>query len=483
MADTQCLAVHLSQTQLHAVLATKSAQDISVLSDFALALDDKDLRVPADLINQLAQQLRGTCKGTDVALTLGSSFYQSQLHHTEFTDLNQIRQTLRFDIEEECLSNAESMAVCFEVLGASDTGTDIIVHTAARDKLDELFTQCDSAGLDALVAQPDLAAWLNYLRRQRSLPADQPLVFVACTGAAFYLLVLDAQRQLLLARSCTCATPDHLYRILTRELICSLASLPADQRPKLALYHAAGLDPEKTEQALAQVPLKSQPLEEPNCARAFALGAAISLLDQQPTADFRADGLPPRSLVTARRYALWALSAAASIFMIFLIIVLHTHDHRHRSASTQAIESLHQAWRNVNPGDRLPRSVSTIAPRISHQLKQIDTESRFRSIAHLPDSVDRAFLVLLNTMNDLPADFDLRIKSLQLRADTATLSGAVTSLLDSARIHDIIQANPQLEIESWYIQQSGSGTKDDPSGMRTFNMSLHVNPPAAAVAD
>ena len=432
-----------------------------------------------NLVNQLGQH---TEKLPPTALSLASEFYQSQFHHSEFGDNKQLRQTLRFDVEEEFMIDAEAAAICYQRLPQVPSGSDLIVHIAPRNHLAQLLPEFDSAGIDALIVQPDLASWHTFIKQHKQVPADQPVLLLGRAAGAMYILILDHNRLPILARSYHCTSDEHARATLTCELQRSLALLTPPQMPKTVFYHPEGFSPEQLEAMKNATNLPCNPLTGPGITEAFALGAAHAWLNQDTVADFRADHLPPRSLITASRKALFGLSAAISILLLAIVIVTKAHRANYQDIQHDDKVAVANAWKQTNPGERIPRNLAQIPSLLRKHLNELKARSSTQATQTLPTSAGHILMLLLDRLDTLGKDFKLQIKAINVnvKAGTAILSGDVPDLQDMEALVTIFtDRQSPLAFVNWEFVQDGTGTKGDPTNKVAFTMPLRVRATAS----
>jgi hypothetical protein len=463
--------MHYSTAGITAVLVQKERGHTTRSAVFRVSTskDNHEEELSA-LMELLTDQLEtGSHRKPPAALALGGTFYQSQYHHSEFTDTRQIRQTLRFDVEEDFAADAENLALCFQHLPVEGPGADLIVHTLDKGKIQSLLPGFDQAGLDALVAEPDIAAWGHYLKNHPDLPQDQPLIAVAWAAGVLYTLVLDQERRTVLARTYLCSTSAYAHEILAQELNRSLLQLPDDLQPRHLLYHSGSFTRDQINQLQRQTELNFLSLEEPDAATAFAAGAAISYFNGKSTADFRADGMPPRTLVAAQHKALYGLSVAACALLCALIMVFNAYAGHYQQDAENALQRMEKAYCDTH-ADQKPPSGTDIARKLRTQFNQLRSESSNRNSRMLPGSASHTLMLLLQALDTLPYDFDLQFKSVSISEDSATLRGSVADLEQRVELDKVIRAHPQLKGGNWdfTLVQQGDTTR------RNFSTSISV---------
>jgi len=234
-----CLGVHYTRTSITAVLVEKQGNQWQCTDELTLPVEPdpansqdqnqtNDAPTPLQTtLLQLADRMQPTGRRLHpVTLAIDGALYNTQMHHSDFNDLRQVQQTLRFDIEDDFAIDAESVYLCYEKIPPSENGTDLLVYTIDKHTAQNLLDQFEHARLDPLVAEPDMVSWLHYLKDRSLLPADQGALIAGRSVDTLYLLVLNADHQPLVARSYYCTDSAHALETLQCEANRSLAVLP-----------------------------------------------------------------------------------------------------------------------------------------------------------------------------------------------------------------------------------------------------------------
>ena len=482
LSKNTCLGIHYSGLGVTAVLVVRqkgrlSAQqayrhDADCHNSTMGQLDDES--APAAIDGLAADVGRDHVRKPPVALAVGGRLYQSELHHSEFKEDKQLAQTLQFDIEEGFMEDSETMVLSYQRRPSEESGSDLIVHVARRDEVEPLFSCLERHGLDALTAEPDLAAWLHYLRKDDALQVGEINVVVAWADGELYTLILNAACEPILARSLVCPEATQAGAAIARELPRTLALLGSEQQPQRILYHADGIDPAGIESLARRLQCATGQLSEPDARKAFAAGAAMGWLEGQSVTDFRADGLEPRTLVHARSKAMYGLSGAAAGLLLVLIVILHAHAARYAGVYKGADENMMTAWKMTHPGQPPIARRSQIKVSMAALKQQVLNSNQGQSASLLPDSAGSTLMLLLQTLDKLPTEFDLQIKSITAGADYIRLAGSVPDLRDRAEIDAVIADTPELAVTNSDFTQITTGSRSNGDKRRTFNMSLRV---------
>ncbi len=469
MAKHSCLGIHYCPNGAAAVLVKKQGDTFATVSAFKIVPDASASDAsPTALLEQLARQVHQKhSRISSVSLALGSRLYQTLFCHTHFTENRQLRQTLRFDIEEDIASDSENLTLCYHKLPVSGPGSDLLVYTLDRDKIRELLPCFEQVNLDALRAEPDVTAWQHYLSHQEDIPHAIPAVFVAWTFSSLYILAMDKEQRPILTRSFVCASAGQAHEILLRELQRSLAPLPEAQQPAHLYYHAGSFTRDQIQQIETRLSIPCRSLSEADAVSAFAAGAAIGWLAKQDAPDFRLDHLPSKTYRSARHKALYGLSAAMVFLLLSLLFVLNAHTdkykHRFEKANAQMNEAYTSAFGKQPDGSvDIPRAM-----RNKHRL--LRSANRSQSDEALSDSASHTFMLVMQALASLGEYFDLKIDLLRLNPKDVRLTGSIPNLKEFEKLENAIKQQPALNVSSWDYDPSTTVGK---KSQREFNMTI-----------
>ncbi|MCP4707255.1 MAG: hypothetical protein GY869_01405 [Planctomycetes bacterium] len=475
MAANICLGIHFSLKGVTAALVEKKRSQSRLAEVFKIAPPaEKTPELNQVLIDTLVQQLQKHHTNTPpVALALSGGFYQSQTHHSEFKDQRMLKQTLRFDVEEDFAVDAESFALCYQPVNADNADHNLIVHTLDRQNIKTLLEQFEAAQLDALIAEPDINAWMHYIKDSTDIPSDQPALALAWTSGVLYLTVTDNHLNPVLARSCVCASPGELDRILIVEIKRSLALLDAELQPQQIIFHANGFSHQLISQLANSMKVSARPLPEPDAAIAFAGGAALGWLNRQAAVDFRTDGLPPRTLIAAQKKAFFGLSVALTFLMICICFVLSRHTQNFQDQISHATAQLEYAWKITNQQRDIPLRDSkingaSVNTTLQNNLRQLQGRAGLQTTSALPDSISPTLMLLLETLHTLPETFDLKIENIRVAGQAAYITGLVRNLDEVRKLHQAFKDNPAWGRFNYQSTASEEGSR--------FTMQIPIAP-------
>jgi hypothetical protein len=455
LAKHSCLGIHYGANGAVAVLVKKQGSSFSAVSTFKVVPEATAAKTsPSELLETLAQQIHQKhSRISSVSLALGPRWYQTLFCHTHFTEPRQLKQTLRYDIEEDIASDSEDQALCYQKLPITGPGSDLMVYTLDRDKIQEVLPCFEQVNLDALRAEPDISAWGHYLSHEKDIPADEPIVFVAWAFSSLYILIWDQQRRSILTRSLVCASASQAHEVLLTELRRSLAPLPDAQQPRHLFYHAGSFTQDQIQQMETRLPMPCRPLPESDAVLAFAAGAAIGWLDKEDVPDFRSDKIPSKTYLSARNKALYGLGAAVVFLLLSLSFVLYAYSSSYQKSLNEADSQMNEAYTSVM--GKPPGKSATISREIKREYNKLRNRSnRAQSDQVMTDSASHTFMLIMQALAGLGEKFDLKINMLRLSPKDARLQGTIPNLVEFGKLETAMERQPSLNISKSSFEET-----------------------------
>ncbi|MBN2377862.1 MAG: hypothetical protein JXD22_15805 [Sedimentisphaerales bacterium] len=483
MAKNSCMGLHYNELGITAVLLEKRGSDFVVAESFRVvpeAADEKALSAGAavgeasagdERVSTLVELFGQESERRDigkpaVVLTLSGKYYQNQFHHSEFSEEKQLRQTIRFDVEDDFTAEVESLAIGYQRLPMGDvSGSDLILYTVERNRLEPLLRELDEAGYDALTAWPDIAAWLSYLKNTDQLPQGESVLATAYCYDVLYILLLDADQKPILSRSVVCSSGQDLSGLLIAEVQRSVDMMADDEQPVRMLYHGSGFTAGQIATIEQETSLQCEPLKDKDAAGAFAAGAAMSYLSGRAAVDFREDGMQPRSLTESRSRAWYGFAAAVTILLVMLLLVMKMQTARYRSAEAVASDQIRNAY--VEVMGKKPGPSANISRHINTEYKMLRDKTRAKVDRSIPGSASHTMTLVMGALADLGEDFDLDVQSLRVKAENAMLSGSFADMASQIKFDEAVNAVGQLKVERWDFV-------DTEDARRNFNTTIRV---------
>ncbi|MBN2210327.1 MAG: hypothetical protein JW709_02920 [Sedimentisphaerales bacterium] len=478
MAKRACAGIVLTSTQVTAAVV----ESVGDAAELRFTLSEKRSEATSDAssaiawrsaLERLADEVKATCgRLPSAVLALPAQMYFSLVHHSEFTDFGRINATLRFDVEDSYCFDAETAVFCFDQLNATDKGSDLLVHAVMRDRLEPLLDELYQVGLDALAVVPDIDAWREYLVR-KLLPKGEGLSLVLASHENIvYVLALDHIGQMRLGRTLLVGATENPAAILEKELPRMITALSEEQQPRRLLYCGDRLSAADMNRLAKTINISATSLGNINWPQAIAAGAAMAWLHRDDLTDFRADRLPPKSLVKGQSKALMALAGVAAILFFALALLFTFHTAACRKQSSKDLALMGKTWTTVYGDRRVPGSAAEIARQLSKALKAIINESDKRGERKAQQASAVCLTFMLRNINRLPDKFDLRIDSLRISGENIFFSGSVPAMKDCDLLQTLFNEDQSGLVVDRISFKTSTGDKTSPGSRISFDMRL-----------
>ena len=405
----------------------------NIRATFYEPADDSAVQSGPELLSSLCTSMG---KPKAPALAIGGNLYMSHDHRSEFEDIQQAAQTLKFDIEDILAVDAEKIAVCYQEKPTNTTNVDLIVYTAERQALQSIFEQMDSVGSDPVSVTPSVVAWQKYLA-SAELIASQPSAYISRCGSTVYLMVLNSAGQPVISRKFPDVDDSRFYQIIDIELNRCSITLPGGETLTNIYYHEENVDHVKINAIAGELGLKLNTISEPSFAKAAAIGAALANQKGKATCNFRADNLEPAHIKKDRQKALYAMSALACLIILSWIGIMINNTSKYNQIAKDAAINIKDAARYCRITSRrqgyLHRELET-------ELKRIERLASGQGPGNT-DSATYTMNMAFRALSKLNPEFDLNISSIAFKPDEIKrFSGTVPDLEALKQLRDVLQS-------------------------------------------
>lgn len=405
----------------------------------------------------------GPCE--EFAAAVRSSVINQYDLHSEFTDPRQIESTIRFDAEEAAATDASSLAVTFAITASGSTGSDIAVYTADRQTLTDILLDLQGAGLDPTVLEPDGVCLARAMEKTGVLSAAGK-IFLLIFGRACFLLVPQGDGFAPKVRTFLLPDDPDKTTALSRQMILSVAALPAASSIKTLVLVNSGQDIDAAEMSkrmgmqVEQLELSGQlnlqtPYELPaeqTGGFLFACGSAMALAGRGLRADFRRDFMPYQGRRRLLQKSLKVVSVSLTILFVMLGLYFQTRAIRMNNYTSQLYERLKNDYTSAMYG-KTPPSSESVGSRLRRELTRVKQLQQYG----LDESAVTARLTyVLEAINDSPKSVDVNIKTITISDRTISLIGDTDSRKSTRELFDAIKKHRKLEVSEERFNAAGN---------------------------
>ena len=466
------LGIHLGKNTATVVCFNIEGKSKNLLGSFTISVEQAGEQALANLALLIAQgcEQRGwrTC---DVAVALDSVLYMQHSVHSEFTDPKQIAATVRFDTEEALSMDVTELAIAFKILSSSQSGAALTVFTARKKQLADIILALQANGLDPAVCEPDVASVARFVPSLVSIPNDSNSLYCLLSPSVAYLIDYAKLQQPVVMRTFLTGQLDRT-ELLKREIAIT-SGLLGSQGPIdfVRVYDSSSqIDSQQLGKMLhINTELFNIASDSPagvdgsDCVGfAIACGAALSILQKEPTVNFRSDFMPYLAKKAAFEKSVKTFSIGVTILIIAVGLFLQMklfHIGRYRS---QLREKLQKEYSAVLPGKKLERGIDPIK-KLAAELRRVK-EAKSGQYGSANQQTPAAKLTLvLEAFNKCASQVHLSIDSISISASVINVSGSTSSRENTLKLFDNLRAS-NLDI----MQQR----LDSKAGLDIFSVSV-----------
>ena len=195
MESRTYLGIYLSQDRASVVYYEQQGADRKVVDCFRVSLPEKDEAAQETGMSELVRLIAEACVArvptygqSEAAVAVDCALFMQHRIHSEFTDVKQIAQTVRFDAEEALSTDINDMAVAFRVISSNDSGSNLTVFTAKKQVLSEIITSLQRRGIDPVSVEPDVHCLARFIRKHESLPEGGRVLYACLAEKTGYII-------------------------------------------------------------------------------------------------------------------------------------------------------------------------------------------------------------------------------------------------------------------------------------------------------
>ena len=429
----------------------------------------------AELANLIADECAKRSlmpQNSETAIALDCSMFMQHSMHSEFSDINKVAQTIRFDAEESLATDVSDLAIAFKIGSVRRTGADVIVFTSQKKLLFELLGALQTRNIDPISIEPDVNCLSRFILRSSNKQASEPSnrVFAVLSETKGYLISPDtsAQRKISIMRTFLIGPSQDRTALIKREFALTNAIVDEpvktmeifDSSGTVNIQHLAELLSIKTENLDLTGPV-FEPAILTDCpdkvAFAIAAGAAEAFLDKQALVDFRADFNPYQGKKLRLQKTIKFLSISFVLLMVALGIYFQKAYFDANKPRQMKRSEFEQNFLAVMPGtSKTPASMKAAVKELSVELTRLKSSRQPGRIdGGQQTTVPDKLTMLLQAFNKCAKPTNLEIDSISVTGRTIRVIGSTSSYQNTMQLRQAIQ-QAGLEIPNEELSQKGN---------------------------
>ena len=469
----------MSYNNATAVLLEGAGHGCSVLNSFFLTAEaemDSASRL-SWLISQTAKKTSEmSLKYDEITVSLDCSMYAQHNLQSEFSDHKQIEATIAFDAEEAVATDANELAVTFNITGKNQLGANVTVFTSKRGLMYSILDEFKAASIDPIFIEPDVVCLSRYLNSNMTAEIDQNTLTVVVASNMCYLVTPAIESFAPCIRSFLIYPNQDIVPVLKRQIPITVAAhtphIEDDITKVVLVGNVENIDTEALEQTTglnvttASVPDFSDVSDKTQITDyAIAYGTAMPELVKSNVADFRKSFMPFEGKIRMMQKSIRLLTVYLTVLMVAVGIYFQAKVIRVQSALSQVENRIKEEYSDVMFGKKpnTQENVSTQLRKVALKLKASGSGLNVGD----EKSVPAQLTYLLQAINSVPSSVSLEIADISISARSITIVGNTKSRRESLSLSNAINKHPKLK-KGKEVFKNKAGTGD------TFTISAEL---------
>lgn len=428
------------------------------------------------LISQTAKKISDLdLKFDELTLSIDCGMYAQHDIQSEFTDRKQIEATIAFDAEEAVATDANELAVTFNITGKNKLGANVTVFTSKRELIVNILEQFKTASLDPIYVEPDIVCLDRYLKNIMPAENSNNTLEVVIAPSMCYMICPSSEEFGPSIRSFLIYPEQDIVKILQRQIPITLAALAPKSENEITAVRLTGntdgIDINRLKETTGlnvgiEKLWNGSPIEEgtDESSLAIAYGCALCEPTKSEPADFRKSFLP----FEGKKRMLQKSFKLLMTYLTVLLIALGAHFQlkvmKINSAINEIDKRSKEDYSAVMFGKK-PKSQPSVATQLMTAAKNIKKQGGM-SVGD-ETSVPAQLTYIVQAINTLPDSVKLEINKITISARSITIIGSTQNRRQSLALLDAIKKHPKLE-DGKKVFNNKPGTGD------TFTISANL---------
>lgn len=473
------LGIYLSKDTATVVCLSPQGRDHKVLGCFSVSAEEQTEQKHHQLATLITQGcIERDLQFSEVTVALDCAMFMQHDVHSEFKDIKQITQTVRFDTEEALAIDIGDIAISFKINSGDNSGSDLSVFTAERKVLSDVILSLQSNHMDPVSVEPDVSCLSRFIYRNMSLPEDSHPVFSALSRRSGYFIVpnFSGSKDTGLMRTFLVGPTRTRTEQLAREVYVTTAllenegpvnclrvfdstgSVNYEQLSSRLGFEASGID---LVEAAA-----TEPQALADCSDtvdfAIAYGAALAHLGKPQCINFRSDFMPFQGKKLRLEKTLKFASVSVTVLLLalgmyFQMPLLKMNDYR-----SQLRKKFAKNYTAVMLGKKLPAKFTIANRELGGVLRHIQNVQSGRFGAAGEESMLSKLTLVLEAFNKCASPTNLNINKVSVTTKSIRIGGDTSSRSNTNKLFAAVR--DKMEIEQFNYDLKG--------GRDSFNITV-----------
>jgi len=467
------LGLYMSRETATVVCVGGHGKESKVTGCFSVSLEGQDESGPhalAALVAQGCAQRQWSCG--DVTVALDCALFMQHSIHSEFKESKRIAATVRFDTEDALATDASDVAIAFEKLSSSDTGSDLNVFTAKKDVLSDIISALQGNCIDPVAIEPDVHCLSGFVTEKLAKGEESPgegTVFAMLSRQNGYLVIPPAGENsdgelASTVRTFLIGAKQNRSQVLRREVLMTTATAGSGSMRRLAVLDTKGdVDPgepelgEKLGVEISSIDISDIAGENldgvDQVEFALACGAALDSYDKYHEVNFRDDFMPYqggrlRMQNTLKYFSISVTILVFAVGLYFQMQLLQSNKYGrliHERLATQYLAVI---------GQKLPTSGEKVNTRLKREIDRLRAQGPAAN-PNSDTSLSARLSLILDAVNKAARQADLKVESITISSKSMSITGSASNKTNTLKFEQALKATGLGDVSGNYTAKSG----------------------------
>jgi len=463
------LGIYISKTAATIVCLDSQRKGSRLLACFDVSLPQQEADEGGSKMAELARLIAEGCSERQIVISeayvaLDCAMFMQHKIHSDFADVKQINQTVRFDTEEALSTDISSVAVAYKIATSSENGSELDVYTAEHKILSEILLALQGNGIDPVAIEPDVNCLARFIEQNDPPPADKSVLFAFFSEHNGYFIGFARSRKTPTTRAFLIGGTQDRNILLLRQVPLTSAAFGIDGPvEQLRVFDSKGsIDCQRLSEKLGIEVTGIEPgdyiggesenlsLGKAIVGAAIAGGAVLAPSERQQRVNFRDDYMPYQGRKLRLQKALKIFSASVSVLLIALGMYLTVQLLQVNKYRARILDKLRSDYSAVALGQRMPGRMSDAVKKLG-SIKRL-VEHNVRGMAD-DESIPTKLAFILEAFNKCARRTDLNIDSITVTEKYISIKGDTSNHANTLKLFDTIKQ--RMDIPKVGFNQEG----------------------------
>ena len=458
METKNYLGIYISKDTATVVCLSPQGRDHKVVGCFSVSAGEQAEQKHQQLATLISQGCtERNLQFSEVAVALDCAMFMQNDVHSEFKDMKQISQTVRFDTEEALATDIGDIAIAFKINSSDDSGSDLSVFTAERKVLSDVILSLQSSHMDPVSVEPDVSCLSRFVYSNVSFPEDSHVMFGALSRRSGYFISPNSSgsKDTGFMRTFLAGPKRTRTEQLAREVYVTTALLESEAPLNcLKVFDSTGsVDYEKLTGRLGfeaggvdlAEAARTDPQTLADCSDtvdfAIAYGAALAHLGKPQCINFRSDFMPFQGRKRRLEKTLKLASVSVTVLLIALGVYLQMPLLKINDYRSQVRKKFARDYTAVMLGKPMPAKFADALRRLGSVEKRIQDVQSGRFGATGEESVATKLTLVLEAFTKCASATNLSINKVSVTSKSIRIEGETSDRRSTLTLRKAIEAS------------------------------------------